>query len=109
MSIRDLLETAKVAQAAAARGNRSSSNAWTNSELCKITLVEAAEGKLVGPMTKEQLDEKFGALWVPTRRFGVRQGTRPMTEEEQARAGDQAIPVAVSGEVPKVSQAARPQ
>ena len=44
-------------------------------ELWSKTLEEVADGILEGPLTPEQLFERHGAHWVPTRRFGVEQSS----------------------------------
>ena len=40
-----------------------------------ITLEEVEKGWLDGPFTAQELDKKLG-LWVPSRRFGIRQGKK---------------------------------
>ena len=44
-------------------------------ELWSKTLEEVADGILEGPLTPEELSERHGAHWVPTRRFGVEQSS----------------------------------
>ena len=46
-----------------------------SAEVLAQTLAEAGEddGSLIGPMTKEEVDSRFGSLWVPVPRFGIDQ------------------------------------
>ena len=44
-------------------------------ELDRITRDEVSQGWLTGPFTSAELDEKLGD-WLPSRRFGVKQGGR---------------------------------
>jgi hypothetical protein len=37
---------------------------------------DVASGFLVGPFTSEELDRRHGPLWIPARRFAIRQGGR---------------------------------
>ena len=38
------------------------------------TMQQLADGWVTGPYTMEQLDNRHGGCWVPSKRFGVRQG-----------------------------------
>ena len=45
-------------------------------EVWKETLEEAKEKLILGPMSPDQVASEVGPLWVPARRFGIRQGDR---------------------------------
>lgn len=40
------------------------------------TLQQLADGWVRGPFTEQQLDEKYNGCWVPSKRFGVKQGAK---------------------------------
>eukprot|EP00435_Cladocopium_sp_Y103_P067316 s126_g29.t2 len=40
------------------------------------TLQQLNDGWVKGPFTEEQLDKKFDGCWIPSKRFGVRQGQK---------------------------------
>jgi len=64
---------AKRAQAEVLARGGSGNDQW-DKELWELTM-EEAEGKgLEGPFTASQISDQLGKLWVPSRRFGVRQG-----------------------------------
>ena len=55
---------------------RSSGDPEIDKAVYDNTLKEKERGFSVGPFTQAQLSEKFGTLWVASRRFGVSQGFR---------------------------------
>ena len=40
------------------------------------TIQQLDDGWVKGPFTEQQLDEKYGGCWVPSKRFGVKQGQK---------------------------------
>eukprot|EP00971_Amphidinium_carterae_P004523 90643-Amphidinium_carterae.1 len=49
-------------------------------------MAEVKEGWLSGPMSVEDLDQKFPEGWLPIRRFGLKQGSklRPIDDGREA-------------------------
>ena len=45
------------------------------------TLEEVRQGALIGPFTSKELTETLGPLWVPAKRFGIRQGSKGKVRE----------------------------
>eukprot|EP00972_Heterocapsa_arctica_P078312 11547139-Heterocapsa_arctica.AAC.1 len=80
-SVRDLLAQSKSAKAAAKVSTRASSDSELDKEVWEATKKEIQEGWLRGPFSEDELDSKY-QLWVPARRFGLRQGgkVRPVDD-----------------------------
>ena len=45
-------------------------------EVWKATMEEAEDELIIGPLTPDQVAKEVGPLWVPARRFGIRQGDK---------------------------------
>ena len=52
----------------------------SDSEIAKAvydeTQQQLQDGWVLGPFTAQQLDDKYGGCWIPSKRFGVRQGNK---------------------------------
>ena len=82
-------------------GLRASVDRELDEEVWKATVEEKERGWLIGPLSRQELDEKLG-LWIGARRFGVRQGpsVRPIddyTEFEQNAADSAHDEIGVGG------------
>jgi len=73
-SVRELLEHAPDAQKAVAAGRPS--DLELDRELFETTEREARETGLLRSTTPAELGKRYGPRWVPTRRFGIRQGKK---------------------------------
>ena len=85
MSVEDLWRTARTAQRRAKDTCRSTGDAQTDRELFEATAAEKDRGWLAGPLSREQLDA-IGA-WVPSRRFGIRQGAKLRVIDDFSASG----------------------
>ena len=73
-SVEDLWASAGAAQARAAAKSRASGDPQLDKELFDATILERDRGWLEGPLSPVEL-KSLGA-WVPSRRFGIRQGRK---------------------------------
>ena len=77
LPVSDLLACARNLQAAAINSTKGSGDKELDLEVTRLTEKEAEEGRtLLGPFTAKELERKLGPLWIPSRRFGIRQGSR---------------------------------
>ena len=76
MSQRSLWAGARAAQQKSC--SKDSAASWTkdDQELWEHTKEEATSGFLRGPLSKEDLEAEVGSLWVPARRFAIRQADK---------------------------------
>ncbi|CAK0909772.1 unnamed protein product, partial [Prorocentrum cordatum] len=81
-SFDDLFRTSRWAQMTSPATARPSGDPEIDDVIFEKTRAECKAGWAVGPLSKEHLDEAHGPLWVPARRFGVRQGSdyRPIDD-----------------------------
>ena len=76
-SLRDFLAGAKAAQASARAGTIASRDQELDEAVYTETRREVEATKLLkGPISERELEAKHGSLWVPARRFGLRQPTK---------------------------------
>ena len=89
-SLTDLIANARAVQAAVREAGSSGDKAL-DEELYAATEKEVSEsGVLRGPVPVSELDAKFGKLWVPARRFGLRQGTKLRPIDDFSEGGHNA-------------------
>ena len=72
----------KLARAAAHAGTKSSGDHEVDVAVWDRTQEEVSDGKASGPFTPRELDDMFQSMWIPVRRFGLRQGAdiRPIDD-----------------------------
>ena len=73
---RELWATAKWSQCAVLHGGPPAGDLPLWEAVYTATSEEVAAGWLVGPLTAEEVTNRVGPLWVPSRRFGVVQGSK---------------------------------
>ena len=77
LPVSELLACARTLQALAMGTARGSGDAELDRAITDITRKEAEEGRtLLGPYSISELEKRVGPLWIPSRRFGVRQGEK---------------------------------
>ena len=81
LEVRNLLKQCKWAQKAAEGGTKSCGDVELDKAVFADTLEEVRLGALIGPFTSEELTEKLGPLWVPAKRFGIKQGVKGKVRE----------------------------
>ena len=90
LTAEDLASRAKVLQTAIAQGG----HVFADNDMCKAvheqTLEEVGKGWLSGPFTMSQISEQLGPHWIPSRRFGIRQGSkvRPIDDASESGVND---------------------
>ena len=76
LSKADLLKASKWSRHAVNATVCSSGDSELDNEVFSISMEEKANGWLLGPVTYDELDNKYPNGWVAARRFGVRQGEK---------------------------------
>ena len=79
----DLWRRSRNARAEVAAEARGSGDPILDREVLEASLDEAAKGWLKGPIAPEVLDREIGC-WVPSRRFGIRQGKKMRVIDDYA-------------------------
>ena len=88
--IRELLTQARALQRAAKLGTQASKDPELDREVYEATLKEVNEtGLMRGPISEAELSEKHG-LWIPARRFGLRQGNKVRPIDDFSECGQNA-------------------
>ena len=72
----ELWRTAKMAQEAAKSRVRTSGDKELDESVWKATLEEVDKRWCEGPFSAEEVSSKVGRLWIPSRRFGLKQGQK---------------------------------
>ena len=88
-SLSDLWGTARSAQKHMARTVGPSGDSQMDAEVSRITAEEVSKGWLKGPFEPDQLSQRLG-LWVPARRFGIRQGAGVRVIDDLSERGHNA-------------------
>ena len=81
LEVNDLLKQCKWAQKAAEGGTKSCGDPELDRAVYSSTLEEVSRGALCGPFSSLEISTRLGPLWVPARRFGLRQGAKGKIRE----------------------------
>ena len=87
--IEDLWTSARTLQNSAIGSIGPSSDAELDCAVSDATREEVERGWLLGPFSRADLDSRLG-LWVPARRFGIRQGTGTRVIDDYSEHGQNA-------------------
>ena len=83
----DLKARARVAQNLAASTTKSSGEADLDKAVYSQTLEEVEKGWLSGPFRESELENLLGEYWVPSRRFGIKQGSKVRAIDDASEPG----------------------
>eukprot|EP00972_Heterocapsa_arctica_P024790 3656595-Heterocapsa_arctica.AAC.1 len=81
------MASAPWAQQAAAALTRASGDDDLDKEVMRGTLEEVEKGWIRGPYSTEQVAEVVGNLWIPSRRFGLKQGAKVRLIDDMSEHG----------------------
>ena len=76
MEVRHLWASSQTAQAKVRDQSRSRGDDGLAKAVWDLTLEEAKNETIIGPLTEEEITSQVGKCWVPARRFGLKQGSK---------------------------------